>query len=191
MKADDYTALAVKLDGLLETQAWSEVEPLLGGLGPKAATVATRLQELWEVPRFALPPLVRGTPKARAAAPIQPHTTRHVLVIPGPAVAAQRPRVFRRGGIGIHIPSLLYRRAIQAKAWMAGMKPIESDTWAISVFIHIIQPNPLDKPDCDNVTKNVMDAFELDGYFRDQRVINQHTRKFYGAIPHTRLEVAW
>jgi Holliday junction resolvase RusA-like endonuclease len=192
MKADDYAALGVKIDELLEDRPWSEVLPLLKGLGPQPATVARRLQDLWRVARFAHPPLVGPSAKAQAAIPKQTiWVPRYSIIVDGEPVGAQRPRVFGAGGIAVDIPSLLYRRAIQVQAWKHGMKPIPCDGWTICIHIQAFMPCPWQKPDIDNIAKNVLDALDSDGYFRDQRVTCLKVDKIPAQSHSLTVDVAW
>jgi Holliday junction resolvase RusA-like endonuclease len=192
MKADEYTLLAQRMDQALETEPWPAVEPMMLGLGVKPVTVANRLQEIWGVPRFELPPLMPKTARGRASLPDQLAVIlRHRLELRGPTVAAQRPRVFGRGMVGVNIHELLFRRALQIRAWHQGMKPIPCDGWGVRISIAAHRPNPLTVPDVDNIAKTVLDAFTSDGYFRDQRVTGLSVYKLPGPVEKTVVEVSW
>lgn len=180
MRAADYAALAARLDEVLHLGIGA-ADPLLP-TEVKPATVATQLAHIWWGTPALLPAPVGKSKAAREAAPKQSSLRFCQLEFQllGPLVATARPRVFKGGGIGMPLPSVLFRRAIQCAAMKKGAKQIPSDDWLLTLEIFAWQPNRAAKPDVDNLAKGIMDALEGLGMFRDQRVTNLSVSKLTG-----------
>jgi len=180
MRAADYAALAAQLDGVLHFGIEGAM-PLIP-TEVKPDTVAVRLADIWWGTPALLPPLVGKSKAAKAAEPRQLDglSTRFEFIIRGAVVPAARPRVFRRGGIKIPLPYVLFRRAVQCAALKAGAKQIPSDSWRVTCIVAMWQPNPLARPDVDNAAKGVLDALTSAGLFRDERVTNLSVSKLTG-----------
>ena len=180
VRAADYAALAARLDEVLHLGIEGAM-PLLP-TEVKPATVAARLAECWWGTPALLPPLVGKSKKAKSGEPCQVEamSTRFEFVIRGEVVPTARPRVFRHGGIGLPLPYVLFRRAVQRAAILAGAKQIPSDAWRVGCVVAMWQLNPLARPDVDNAAKGVLDALTGAGLFRDERVTNLSVSKLTG-----------
>lgn len=180
MRAADYAVLAAQLDEVLHLGI-SAADHLIP-TEVKPATVATQLAKIWWGTPALLPTPVGKSKAARNAEPNQGllRFCQLEFQMLGPLVATARPRVFKGGGIGLPLPGVLFRRAIQCAALKKGAKQIPSDDWLLGVEVVAWQPNRAAKPDVDNLAKGVMDALEGLGLFRDQRVTNLSVSKLTG-----------
>lgn len=180
MKAADYAALAAQLDAVLHLGISAADHLIPTEVSPK--TVAARLADIWWGTPALLPAPVGKSKRDKAAAPKQHPLWKCRLEFQmlGPLVATARPRVFKGGGIGLPLPSVLFRRAIQCAAMKKGAEQIPSDDWLVGLQVAAWQPNRAAKPDVDNLAKGVMDALEGLGLFRDQRVTNLSVSKCTG-----------
>lgn len=190
VRAADYAALAARLDEVLHLGIEGAM-PLIP-TEVKPDTVAARLADIWWGTPAPLPPLVGKSKAAHNAEPKQLDwiATRFEFIIRGAVVPAARPRVFRRGGIGLPLPYVLFRRAVQRAAILAGAKQVPSDAWRVGCVVVISQPNPLARPDVDNAAKGVLDALVGAGLFRDERVTNLQVSKLPGP-PALSVRVLW
>lgn len=180
MKAAEYSALAAQLDERLHLGILAAEGLIPTDVSDK--TVAVRLADIWWGTPALLPAPVGSSKRAKEAAPKQApfRTCQLEFQMLGPLVATARPRVFRGGGIGLPLPSVLFKRAIQCAAMKKGAQQIPSDDWLVGLEVFAWQPNRAAKPDVDNLAKGIMDALEGLGLFRDQRVTNLSVSKSTG-----------
>lgn len=129
------------------------------------------------------------------------------FVVPGVPVPKGRPRL---GKNAVYTPAKtkLYERAVGYYAREA-MKDVQIATGAVSVEMRFYMPIPtsysgvkrlkalsgelrhVNKPDCDNILKAVLDSCNNIVYVDDNQVCDIAASKFYGEIPHATIKVSW
>lgn len=124
------------------------------------------------------------------------------LVVPGKPVAKQRPKVVTRGGFARAYtpkPTVDYENLVRhtykkeygsfkldgpIEADITGIFPIPKSTSkkqkALMINNNIKHTK---KPDCDNVTKSVLDALNSYAYDDDSQICDLRVRKRYGEEP--------